>query len=57
MGGKVSNRLKPSNAKATTLMRFIATILFRQRHSKIPQVKNQIRMAVAVTPESGPVGL
>jgi len=57
MGENVSKRLKPSRIRATALLRPTATVLFRQRHSKIPQVKSQIRMAAVVTPESGPVGL
>jgi len=39
------------------LIRPTVTVLFRQRHSRIPQVISQIRMATEVTPESCPVGL
>jgi hypothetical protein len=55
--GNVSNRLRPSSARATALIRPTATVLFRQRHSKIPHARSQMRTAVVVTPESGPVGL
>jgi hypothetical protein len=56
-GGNVSNRPRQSSTTATALIRPTATVLFRHRHSKIPQVKSQIMMAVEVTPERGPVGL
>src|ERR1700678_839951 len=56
-GGNVSNRLRPSSARAMAAIRSTPTVLFRQRHSKITHETSQIRMALVVTPESGPVGL
>jgi len=52
MGGNVSNRLRPSSPRAMTAIRPMPTVLFRQRHSKITHETSQIRMALAVTPES-----
>src|ERR1035437_6331889 len=57
IGGNVSNKLSPSSAREIAAIRLRATVFFRHRHSKIPHVKNQIRKAVVVTPERGPVGL
>jgi len=57
MGGNVRKKLKPNKISAAALIRLTGIVLLRQRHSKIPHVNSQIKMAAVVTPESGPVGL
>ncbi len=57
MGGNVNKKLKPNKISATALIRPAGTVLLRQRQPKTPNVNSQTRMAVVVTPESGPVSL
>src|SRR5512146_1433304 len=55
-GGKVNNRKSPRSTKATTLTFAMESIFARHRVARISQDISHTRMAVVVTPESGPVG-
>ena len=54
MGGNVSKNLKPNKISAVALIRRAGTVSLRHRHSKIPQVNSEIRIAAVVTLKAVP---